>query len=209
MKGSRPLSPEEVSLIERSFAGRFALRNKAMFLLGVKSGFRISELLSIRVGDCRQYGTMADRIQLRREATKGKIEGRSQALHPAARDPLQAWLQVLEARLGHALDPQMPVFASRVHRKDGSVRPISREQAWRILKEACDTNERQGKLGTHMMRKTLANRVYEWALERQAAGERIDPLRVTQKALGHKSINSTISYLSFREELIDEAVLAA
>jgi hypothetical protein len=30
----------------------------------------------------------------------------------------------------------MPVFVSRVHRKDGSYRPISREQAWRCLREA-------------------------------------------------------------------------
>ena len=31
----------------------------------------------------------------------------------------------------------------------------------------------------------------------------------TQRALGHKDINSTVAYLSFREEEIDAAVLAA
>jgi integrase len=209
MKGSRPLTVDEVKLIEKSFGGRFALRNKAMFLLGVKAGFRISELLSIRVGDCRQYGKMLDRVTVRREATKGKIEGRSQRLHPDAQAALYLWIQQLEQRVGHPLDDDMPVFVSRVHRKDGSYRPISREQAWRCLREAYDANELGGKLGTHCMRKTLADRIYDFACKRQAAGEAIDPLRVVQRVLGHKNINSTMSYLSFRQELVDEAVLAA
>jgi integrase len=88
MKGSRPLTVDEVKLIEKSIGGRFGLRNRAMFLLGVKAGFRISELLSIRVGDCRQYGKLLDRVTVRREATKGKIEGRSQRSHPEAQAAL-------------------------------------------------------------------------------------------------------------------------
>jgi hypothetical protein len=59
------------------------------------------------------------------------------------------------------------------------------------------------------MRKTLADRTYDFACKLQAAGEAIDPLRVVQRVLGHKNINSTMSYLSFRQELVDEAVLAA
>ena len=56
-----------------------------------------------------------------------------------------------------------------------------------------------GKLGTHSMRKTFADRIYD----------RLDgDLAKTQKALGHKNINSTVQYLSFREEEIDEAILA-
>jgi site-specific recombinase XerD len=31
----------------------------------------------------------------------------------------------------------------------------------------------------------------------------------TQRALGHKNINSTVIYLSFRQEKIDAAILAA
>jgi len=30
----------------------------------------------------------------------------------------------------------------------------------------------------------------------------------TQRALGHRNINSTVQYLSFREEEIDEAILS-
>jgi hypothetical protein len=50
------------------------------------------------------------------------------------------------------------------------------------------------------MRKTFCNRVYE-ALKHD--------LPRTQKAMGHSNINSTVSYLSFREEDIEAAILAA
>jgi integrase len=51
MKGCRPLTEAEVALVRQSFGGRYARRDRALFLLGVKSGFRISELLALRVGD--------------------------------------------------------------------------------------------------------------------------------------------------------------
>ena len=82
----------------------------------------------------------------------------------------------------------------------GGDRPISPVQAWRILREAVTTNELTGKLGTHAMRKTFANRAYE---------KLNHDLVKTQRALGHANINSTVQYLSFREEEIDAAILAA
>jgi integrase len=50
------------------------------------------------------------------------------------------------------------------------------------------------------MRKTFANRMYD------KLGH---DLVKTQRALGHKNINSTVAYLSFREEDIAAAILAA
>jgi integrase len=61
MKGCRPLTAEEVELVQQSFGGVYAERDQALFLLGVKSGFRISELLSLRVGDVSQHGQLVDR----------------------------------------------------------------------------------------------------------------------------------------------------
>jgi len=88
------------------------------------------------------------------------------------------------------------VFRSR----KGGNRPISKVQAWRILHEAVTTNEITGKVGTHAMRKTFANRVYH-QLNRN--------LVKTQRAMGHRHINSTVAYLSFVEDEIDQAILAS
>jgi integrase len=72
MKGCRPLSEEEVVLVQRSFGGVYAARDRALFLLGVKSGFRISKLLSLRLGDVWQHGRLVDRVTVRRQHMKNR-----------------------------------------------------------------------------------------------------------------------------------------
>jgi integrase len=187
MKGCRPWTDSEATQVAASFGGKYAARDKALFLLGLKSGFRISELLSLQVGDVCQYGQLVDRVTVRRQHMKRKTEGRTVLLHPDAKAAIAAWL--LESEL-QATDY---LFQSR---QGGA---MTRQQAWAILREAYETNGLTGQLGTHAMRKTFANRVYE------KLGH---DLVKTQRALGHKNINSTVSYLSFAEADIDAAVLA-
>jgi integrase len=187
MKGCRPLTDTEAAQVSASFGGKYAARDKALFTLGLKSGFRVSELLSLRVEDVCQHGQLVDRVTVRRANMKRKTEGRTVVLHPEAKAAIAAWL--LEANL----QPTDFLFQSR---QGGA---MTRQQAWAILQEAYKTNGLTGQLGTHSMRKTFANRVYT-ALK--------GDLVKTQRAMGHKNINSTVSYLSFKEEDIDAAVLA-
>ncbi len=192
MKGCRPLNLDEEELITKSFAGTYATRDRAIFVLGTKSGFRISELLSLKIGDVVQNARPVDRVYVRRRNMKKKIEGRSVILHPEAKQALAKWLVQLR-RQGDISDDTY-LFRSR----KGLNRPISRVQYYKVLREAFDANELTGKLGTHTMRKTFANKVYD-GLDRD--------LVKTAQALGHKNINSTVQYLSFRQEDIDEAIL--
>jgi integrase len=191
--------------VSRSFSGVFAARNQALFIVGLRTGFRISELLSLTMGEVLAHGKILEHVTVRRKHMKGgkagKSSGRTVPLHPEARAALSVWLEILGKRLKGDLDPAIPVFCSRV--KDATTglrRAVSREQAWKILHEAFEACELSGKLGTHSLRKTFANRVYEW-LNRD--------LLKTQHALGHKSITSTTAYLSFREEDVTNAILAA
>jgi len=66
----------------------YADRDKALFLLGVKSGFRISELLSLRLGDVAQHRRLVDRVIVQRQHVKNKQEGRTVLLHPEAKAAL-------------------------------------------------------------------------------------------------------------------------
>jgi integrase len=193
MKGCRPLSDEEITLISQSFGGTYAARDRALFILGLKSGFRISELLSLRVGDVVQHGRLVDQVTVRRAHMKQRTEGRTVPLHPEAKQVLAIWIDELRTRgQGGATTC---LFRSR----QGGNRPISRIQAWQILTEAYRTNELTGKLGTHALRKTFANKVYT-RLQRD--------LVKTQRALGHRNINSTVAYLSFCEDDVTQAILA-
>ena len=49
MKGTRPLDNTEICAVADGFDGIFAVRNRSLFVLGVSTGGRISELLSLKV----------------------------------------------------------------------------------------------------------------------------------------------------------------
>ena len=45
MKGTRPLNNAEIQAVSAAFEGQSAIRNRALFMLGVSIGGRINELL--------------------------------------------------------------------------------------------------------------------------------------------------------------------
>ncbi|KKN23241.1 hypothetical protein LCGC14_0906860 [marine sediment metagenome] len=206
MIGCRPLTPNEFALVLRAFHGRDELRNRLLFVLGVSTGFRISELLSVSIRDVHREGRLVQRIRVRRRDMKGgrptpgrargsRVHARTAILTPLARKHLELWLGHLA--LEGALAPDAPLFRSR----KGTARAISRVQAYRVLRAAFEYCELDlTSPGTHTMRKTFADTMYE------ALGQNIFKL---QKALGHASPSSTVAYLSFNEEEIDEAAMTA
>ncbi len=78
------------------------------------------------------------------------------------------------------LMPQRPLFPSR---KFGNA--LSRSQAHRILEKAFQKAGLNGKLATHSLRKTFAQRIYD------ASGD----IFLVQELLGHKSVETTKEYL--------------
>ena len=192
MKGCRPLTSEEIEIVLNSFEGPNALRDRAWVLLGARCGYRISEILSVRVKDAIQGGKVLDRVTVRRKNMKGKHEGRTVLLHPAVK---KAIIELLASFNEEERYPDRFLFQSR----KGYNRPITRHQAWQILKCQYAKCGLTGNLGTHSLRKHYADRMYE-LLDRN--------LFLTQKALNHLSPASTVSYLSFKEEEIDEAILS-
>ena len=56
MKGTRPLNNNEIRRVSVCFDGTFEARNRGLFMIGVSTGGRISELLGLRIGDVYQNG---------------------------------------------------------------------------------------------------------------------------------------------------------
>jgi site-specific recombinase XerC len=189
MIGSRPLSNEEIINVSNAFTGSYATRDRALFILGLKSGFRISEMLSLKVSDVWKDGKVTSAVSVARKQMKGKVSARKVPLNPEAVKAIEAWLDVCGTHR-----PEAPLFESQRKGK-----AISRVQAYRILEEAYTMAGASGKLGTHAMRKTFAHGVYE------ALGH---DLVKTQRALGHKNINSTVSYLGFGTDAeVNDAIM--
>lgn len=155
-------------------------------MTGVCVGFRISELLSLKVEDIR--GALSDapeaQIHVRRRSMKGKRKGRSVWAHSDARTALRMYmLSRPDAKDGEfVFAASSPKLASNKHSP-----AIGRQWAWRLLRKAF---RRAGiydnTVATHSMRKTFAQEIYE------ASGRN---LHVTQKALDHANIQSTVKYL--------------
>ena len=148
MQGCRALSDQEVDVVLNSIGERYVTRNKAIVILGLKSTYPSSELLSLRVCNVWQPDQVIDRITVTRIHMTGKRRRRTVVLHPLARRALTAWLAELFHSTG-TLNPKWYVFKSY----KGVNRPISRVQAWCILKEAYEANELTGKLATHTLEK--------------------------------------------------------
>jgi len=191
MKGCRALSDEEIRRVLGSFRGKNALRNRCLVLLGIKSGFRISELLSLKVGAVWEMGQVVERVTVDRAHMKKRQEGRTVLLHPEAKAAVGLLVVLLQRKA--VFGPQTYLFQSQ----KGPNMPLSRVGAWLVLKKTFARVQVTGKTGTHCLRKTFADRIY---------GRLGNDLVKTQRAMGHRNIQSTISYLGFRESEIDQAI---
>jgi site-specific recombinase XerD len=183
MKGCRALKDDEITNIMNSFT---SIRDKALFFIGISTGFRISELLSLTVASVWVNGMPATRAKLARKNTKGKIEGRSVALNQKAQELIKELVE------GYGLKDTDPLFLSRKGKS------LGRKQAWKILTDAFEKANVYEHVSCHSMRKTLAAKVFK-----ASNGS----LVLTQKALGHKNISSTVSYLAVEESEVDSLIM--
>ena len=71
MKGTRPLDNDEIRLVSACFEGIFEARNRGLFMLGVSTGGRISELLSLRIADVWQNQKPVSDLLYDRSIVKG------------------------------------------------------------------------------------------------------------------------------------------
>jgi len=183
----------------KGFHGRYATRNRALFLFGVATGFRISEILSLTVGEVSRDKKVFKVVEVKHQHMKGKRRSRAIELHSEVRTVLSCWLDELECLVG-LLTPELPLFCSRTRAPVGTWEAVTRTQAWRIWTEAYAANDLEGRLGFHATRKSFAAVMYEWLHDR---------LEKVQKFIGHASVSSTMAHLkSFQREELTAAVLS-
>lgn len=154
-------------------------RNRLMFIMGVSFGLRITDLLSLRIGDLRGK----DSFVIGEEKTKKK---RTITLNGTVKEEI--------AKLDGA-DSEY-VFKSR----QGVNKPISRVQAYRILNTAAEkagVKDRVGAFGCHSLRKTFGYQLHS---------KGIDITRI-MAIFGHSSPEITLAYIGITDEEISDAYL--
>jgi site-specific recombinase XerD len=189
MKGSRPLTRQQVKGL---LALTSSIREQTLLTLGFCTGYRISELLSLKVSDVSTNGIIHSHVTVKAANTKTKT-GRTVLLNADAQKALRRLVDVI----GTNANGQSPLFVSRKHDANGNLKAISRQQAHDLLKALFAKIGEFGNVSTHTLRKTFAARIYE----------QTGKLELVQIALGHKSINSTISYLAFGSDDLNRAIM--
>lgn len=191
MKGTRPLDNAEIRKVSAAFDGTFAVRNRNLFMLGVSVGGRISELLALKVGDVWQNDKPVSDLLFDRNIVKGGEVSRAVPVNVDGRQAIEdliAW----HLELYGNVDPTRPLFPSR---KGQGWKAMRRQMAHDALKLAFEAAGLNGKLGTHSLRKSYAQRLYE----------QTNDIYAVQEMLGHKSVVTTQRYLGVNYASVRDA----
>jgi integrase len=196
---TRALTPSEILLLSQALEARRRHRDRLFLLLAVTTGFRVSELLTLRFSQLlTPTSQVAKEITVARRALKGghgprakTVRSRRVPLNETARSAVETYLATLpEPPTGEAF-----VFSSR----NGDNRPITRCQAYMVMKTlAREAGLDASRVGCHSTRKTYARGLYE------ASGR---DLIKTQRLLGHTNPMTTARYLDTSQEELDTLVL--
>ncbi len=153
-------------------------RNYIMFLLGIYSGLRISDILKLRVKDVKNKNS----ISLREQKT-GKQ--RIFVINPYLKKELKKYID----------DNYLPSDQYLIKRQGKRNESISRVRAYEILREAAEYF-RIDNIGTHTMRKTFG---YHFYLQTK------DVLTL-QKIFNHAHPVITLRYIGMEQNEIDKKV---
>ena len=163
------------------------LRDHCLFVLGINSGLRVSDLLALRVTDVAdERGRPKDRIGVREQKT-GKTKD-----FPLGDTAKKAVKEYIADRFRDVpVQPSEPLFLSK---KGG---PLQRAQAWKILNDAARAIGISERIGTHTLRKTFGY----WAHQ-----SGVDVTRI-QKLLNHSTPGITLAYIGITQEELDNVYL--
>ena len=200
MAGRKPILEHELPKVY-AVLDKFPPRDQALVTLGLNTGFRITELLSLDVGNVWEDGHVKAQHMVTRAKLKGgkgfrkkAITSRAVPLNDTATLILQKYLF---ARFGSGpvvLDE--PLFPSRFHGKR-----INRCRANVIVHEVLKHAgfENQEAYGTHSMRKGFCQAIYRVTHR---------DLNLTRAVMGHANIATTQRYLFVDETEMQNAVLS-
>lgn len=188
MPGMKALPlPEVLKLLDK-----LPLKYQALCAIGVTTGCRISEILSLRRFDLlNENGKMKEKISFLKLKSKNGSKHRKLSI-PAAYRPYILRHLIHEEEKGYDR-PDDLVFRGQLGKG------LSRLTAYHIFRESLGEG-----YGTHWMRKTFAREMFNFFL-RQNTRDPMRALELTRKALEHARLDTTVRYLGITEEAIEEA----
>lgn len=151
-------------------------RDYLLFSIGINTGFRISDILRLKVADTRDK----KHIEIKEKKT-GKFK--KSFINAELKMDLNSYIQ------------NKPDWEYLFKSREGDNQPISRVQAYRILKSA-GKEIGLDKIGTHTLRKTFGYWHYK----------EYKDVALLQRILNHSAPSVTLDYIGINQEEIDESM---
>jgi integrase len=167
--------PDKVKMI-CTYLKQSCERNYIMFMIGIYSGLRISDILRLRVKDIKDKNM----INIREGKTKKQ---KVFQINPILKKEIVVYCK----------DRDLNEYI--VKSRKGKNRPISREMAYKILHEIGDLFGLPY-LGTHTMRKTFG--YHHYVQYKDAV--------LLQKIFNHSSQTITLRYIGYEQEKMDKSI---
>ena len=170
-------------------------RNYCLFVLGINTAFRASELLSIRVGQVK-YLAPGDRLEVKQTKTK---KYRSVTLNQTAFEAIRRLLaekekEALKKRNPGVVDDDAFLFTGQRGSEALRVSTLNN-----LMKDWCSKANLKGNYGSHTLRKT-------WGYMQRKKQD--TPVPLLMQALGHATQRQTMEYLCIQEKEIENVYTA-
>ncbi len=151
-------------------------RNYILFVLGINSGLRISDILNLRVRDVKNKMTF---VIIEQKTDKRK----EIQMTPVLRREIRKYVEDKEN--------DEYLFRSR----EGVNRPISRSMAYKILRDAAEYVGLEG-IGTHTLRKTFGYHFYQ----------KYKDVVMLMDLFNHTEEKTTLRYIGVTQDALNEAM---
>jgi len=190
-------SYDDIKMIQDFYLKNNRIRDYMMFTVGVCTGFRISDLLRIKIGDViNADGTFREYIYIREKKT-GKLSTNADdkcLITEAMRIAISKYLKTLKK---YNLDDYLVYSKSPENNHK-----LSEVSGWRILNSAQTALDLPFHLSSHSMRKSFAN------IAACIGGEtniNMSKLLSIQHMLKHSDYKTTMRYLRLTSVFTEEA----
>lgn len=157
------------------------LRNRLIFIFGINSGLRVSDILNLNIEDVKSKNF----VEIKEKKT-GKYK--RFPLNKKLKKLIKEYLPLREKL--YAIGDENPLFLGKKHKR------LDRSQVYRFLNEACKkVGIKNINVGTHTMRKSFGFHFYK----------QYNDVALLQKILNHSSPAITLRYIGIAQEEIDNS----
>lgn len=173
-------------------AGKNGERNRMIFLIGINTAYRISDLRTLKLKDVVELSRKKLKVKERLEMKEQKT-GKNNSIVISKKLGNQI-LDYVKDNFAEEIDAEnfnVYLFPSR----NGVNQPLDRSAFWRIISTAADRAKLKN-IGTHSMRKTFGYFLYKNGIK----------LALIQDLLNHSSQRETLRYIGITQEDKDTAV---